>query len=81
MLDKLKRLDRLARDRVQTLAQMALAWNLRHPAVTSVLIGIEKAEQMIKAVVSLQNLSFSVEEQRMIDEITSTSFYTSTECH
>jgi L-glyceraldehyde 3-phosphate reductase len=81
ILGKLKRLDRLARDRGQTLAQMALAWNLRHPAVTSVLIGVSNVEQMIKAVVSLQNLSFSEEELRMIDEITSTSFHTCTECH
>ncbi|GHP00054.1 oxidoreductase [Reticulibacter mediterranei] len=74
LLDKLKRLDRLARDRGQTLAQMALAWNLQHEAVTSVLIGISKVEQMLKAVISLQNLSFSEQELQMIDEITSPSF-------
>lgn len=68
MLGKLKRLNRLARDRGQTLAQMALAWNFRHQAVTSVLIGVSKVEQMIKAVASLQNLSFSEEELRMIEE-------------
>jgi L-glyceraldehyde 3-phosphate reductase len=80
-LDKLKRLDLLARDRGQTLAQMALAWNLRHQAVTSVLIGVPKVEQMINAAASLQNPSFSEEELRMIDEITSTSFYTYTGCY
>ena len=74
MLDKLKRLDLLARERGQTLAQMALAWNLRHAAVTSVLIGMLTAEQMLKAVISLQNLSFSEQELQMIDEIISTPF-------
>lgn len=77
MLNKLKLLEMLARDRGQTLAQMTLAWNLRHQAVTSVLIGIPKVEQMIEAVASLQNPSFSREELRMIDEITSTSCYSS----
>jgi len=74
LLDKLKQLDRLAQDRGQTLAQMALAWNLRHAAVTSVLIGMLTAEQMLKAVISLQNLSFSEQELQMIDEIISTPF-------
>jgi len=73
-LDKLKQLDLLARNRGQTLVQMVLAWNLRHEAVTSVLIGISEVEQILKAVVSLQNLSFSEQELQMIDEITSTPF-------
>jgi L-glyceraldehyde 3-phosphate reductase len=49
---------------------MALAWNLRHPAVTSVLIGASKVEQIEENVAALDNLHFSEEELASIDEIT-----------
>ncbi len=69
-LDKIRRLNAIAQERGQTLAQMALAWNLRLPAVTSVLIGASKVEQIEENVAALQNLSFSQEELQAIDEIT-----------
>jgi L-glyceraldehyde 3-phosphate reductase len=69
-LDKIRRLNAIAQERGQTLAQMALAWNLRLPAVTSVLIGASKVEQIEENVAALQNLSFSKEELKAIDEIT-----------
>jgi L-glyceraldehyde 3-phosphate reductase len=69
-LDKIRRLNAIAQERGQTLAQMALAWNLRHPAVTSVLIGASKVEQIEENVAALENLAFSAEELKAIDEIT-----------
>jgi L-glyceraldehyde 3-phosphate reductase len=66
---KLRRLNEIARKRDQTLAQMALAWILRLPAVTSVLIGASKVEQIEENVAALKNLSFSEEELKAIDEI------------
>jgi L-glyceraldehyde 3-phosphate reductase len=69
-LDKIRRLNAIAQERGQTLAQMALAWNLRLPAVTSVLIGASKVEQIEENVAALQNLSFSKEELQAIDAIT-----------
>lgn len=69
-LGKVRRLHAIAQERGQTLPQMALAWNLRHPAVTSVLIGASRVEQIVENVAALQNLSFSEEELWLIDEIT-----------
>ncbi len=70
VLDKVRRLNAVAQERGQTLAQMALAWNLHFPAVTSVLIGASKAEQIVENVGALQNLTFSEQELQLIDEIT-----------
>jgi L-glyceraldehyde 3-phosphate reductase len=66
---KLRRLNEIALKRDQTLAQMALAWILRLPAVTSVLIGASKVEQIEENVAALKNLAFSEEELKAIDEI------------
>ncbi|WP_126583643.1 aldo/keto reductase [Tengunoibacter tsumagoiensis] len=68
-VDKLQRLNAIARERGQSLAQMALAWNLHFPAVTSVLIGASKVEQIEENVAALNNLAFSAEEVKAIDAI------------
>ncbi len=68
-LDRVRRLNSIAQERGQTLAQMALAWNLRLPAVTSVLIGASKVEQIEENVAALQNLSFSEDEIAAIDAV------------
>ncbi|GCF10985.1 aldo/keto reductase [Dictyobacter arantiisoli] len=73
-LDKIRRLNKIAKERGQTLAQMALAWNLRLPAVTSVLIGASKPEQIEENVDALKNLEFSEEELKAIDEIVPRAF-------
>jgi L-glyceraldehyde 3-phosphate reductase len=70
-LQQLEALNQLASQRGQTLAQMALAWILRLPAVTSVLIGASKVEQIEENVAALQNLAFSQEELQTIDRLTS----------
>jgi L-glyceraldehyde 3-phosphate reductase len=69
-IDKARRLNAIAQQRGQTLAQMALAWNLRLPAVTSVLIGASKVEQIEENVAALHNTFFSDEELQAIDDIT-----------
>ncbi|HTP13912.1 MAG TPA: L-glyceraldehyde 3-phosphate reductase [Bacteroidota bacterium] len=68
-LAKVRRLNEIAKQRGQTLAQMALAWVLRHPQVTSALIGASSVGQVKDAVATLNNLSFTGEELRAIDAI------------
>lgn len=68
-LDKVRQLNELAQARSQTLAQMALAWVLRHEGMTSVLIGASRSAQVVDCVGCLQNLDFSSEELARIDEI------------
>ncbi len=60
-------LNEIAKNRGQSLAQLALAWTLRDPRVTSALIGASRPEQIVENVGALQNLSFSVEELAEID--------------
>jgi L-glyceraldehyde 3-phosphate reductase len=72
-LEKARKLNVIAQERGQTLAQMALAWVLRHPGMTSALIGASKVAQIEDAVGALQNLAFSEEELKSIDELTKTS--------
>ena len=69
MLDKLSRLNALAQERGQSLAQMALAWVYSRKAVTSVLIGASKPEQILDNVGMLKNTSFTEDELKLIDEI------------
>ena len=68
-LERVRGLNELARSRGQTLAQMALAWVLRHPSMTSALIGASRVEQIEDGVGTLNNLSFTVDELRAIDAI------------
>jgi L-glyceraldehyde 3-phosphate reductase len=68
-LAKIGGLDELARGRGQTLAQMALAWVLRHPEITSALIGASRPAQIDDAVGALANRSFTDEELAVIEQI------------
>jgi L-glyceraldehyde 3-phosphate reductase len=65
----IRRLDELARERGQSLAQMALAWVLRYPQVTSVLVGASRVSQIEDSVAALANLDFSKPELEAIDAI------------
>lgn len=69
VLEKVARLNDLALQRGQTLAQMAVAWILSNEATTSVIIGPRTMEQLKDNLGALKNTSFSGEERRMIDEI------------
>ncbi len=64
-----QQLSEIAQGRGQTLAQMAVAWVLRHPAATSALIGTSKVQQVEDCAAAVHNLSFSDEELRTIDGI------------
>jgi L-glyceraldehyde 3-phosphate reductase len=71
-LTKARRLQDIANRRGQSLAQMALAWVLRHPESTSALIGASRTEQVEDAVGTLRNLKFEREELDLIEKILST---------
>ncbi len=68
-IEKVRKLNDIASARGQSLAQMALAWVLRDPRVTSVLIGASKPEQLDENVATLNNLGFSDEELAAIDAL------------
>ncbi|MGW4149547.1 L-glyceraldehyde 3-phosphate reductase [Streptomyces albogriseolus] len=67
MLRRLRALNGIAARRGQTLAQMALAWALREPRVTSLVIGASRTEQLEQNVAALENLDFTAEELAEID--------------
>jgi L-glyceraldehyde 3-phosphate reductase len=68
-LTKVRKLNEMARARGQSLAEMALAWVLRHKAVTSVLVGASTVSQVEDNVATLNNLEFADEELVGIDTI------------
>ncbi|HSC10182.1 MAG TPA: aldo/keto reductase [Rhodanobacteraceae bacterium] len=69
LIVKLNALDAIARQRGQTLAQMALAWLLKDERVTSVLIGASKPGQITESVGCLAHLSFDAAELALIERI------------
>jgi L-glyceraldehyde 3-phosphate reductase len=66
-LAKVRALNEIAGRRGQTLAQMAVAWTLRDPRVTSALVGASSVAQLEQNVAALDNLTFSDEELAEID--------------
>jgi L-glyceraldehyde 3-phosphate reductase len=68
-LEEIKQLNELAKQRGQSLAQMALSWILKDPRVTSVLIGASKPEQLADSLKCLDNIVFSKEELAKIETI------------
>jgi L-glyceraldehyde 3-phosphate reductase len=68
-LPKALKLNEIAKARGQSLAQMAIAWVLRKPAVTSALIGASSVQQLDDNLTALDNLQFSDEELSQIEEI------------
>jgi len=69
LLAKVRALNEVARERGQSLAEMAVAWVLRDPRVTSALVGTSKVSQVDDNVGALKNLKFSADELRKIDGI------------
>ena len=67
VLEKIRALNEIAARRGQSLAQMALAWTLRDPRVTSALAGASSVEQLEANVAALERLDFSQEELAEID--------------
>ena len=68
-LEKVRKLNEIARQRGQSLTQMALAWILRDGKVTSVLIGASRPEQILENIKALDNINFSKEELDKISGI------------
>lgn len=68
-LSLVRQLNEIAQQRNQTLAQMAIAWVLRHPIMTSALVGASKVSQVEDNVGALANLDFSVEELAAIEAL------------
>jgi len=68
-LAKVRALNEIAKQRGQTLAEMAVAWVLRDPRVTSALVGASKVSQVDDNVAALKNLKFSAEELSGIDSV------------
>jgi L-glyceraldehyde 3-phosphate reductase len=65
--ERIRALDELAAARGQTLAQLALAWTLRDPRMTSTLIGASSIEQLEANVAALDRLDFTEAELAEID--------------
>jgi len=68
-LAQVRALGDIAQKRGQSLAQMALAWVLRQPCMTSALIGASRVEQVEQNVAALANLNFASEELKQIEAI------------
>lgn len=69
MLKKIRGLSKIAEQRGQTLAEMALSWVLKDGVVTSALIGASKPEQILDNIKAIQNTSFSAQELEAIDKL------------
>ena len=67
--DRLRALAQIARERGQSLAQMAVAWTLRDARVTTTLVGASSADQLRETVGAVDNLAFSENEIAAIDEV------------
>ena len=70
-MDKVRKLYEIAEERGQSLAEMALCWNLRKNRVTTVLIGASRKEQIRTDIRALDKLAFSDDELRRIETILS----------
>lgn len=68
-LEQIRRLNDLAAERGQTLAEMSLSWILRDGIVTSVLAGASRPSQILDNIKAINNTKFSEDELKLIDEI------------
>jgi L-glyceraldehyde 3-phosphate reductase len=68
-LAQVRKLNQIAQARSQTMAQLALAWILRHKGMTSALVGASRVEQIEDSVATLNNLEFAEDELAAIDDI------------
>ena len=69
VLDKVRSLNAIAEKRDQSLAQMAIAWLLKDERITTVLVGVSRAEQLVDNVNTLKNLKFTDGELKEIEKI------------
>ncbi len=69
VIEKAKKLNEIAESRNQTLAQMAIAWVLKDPRITSVILGASKPQQVTDAIEATKNYIFSDKELKKIEKI------------
>lgn len=69
LIEKIRKLNDIARQRGQSMAQLALAWVLRDNKITTALIGASRSAQIIENVKTLENQQFTVDELAQIDRI------------
>jgi len=69
VIEKVKALNQIALNRGQSLAQMAIAWLLKDPRITTVLVGVSKPEQLAENVEAVNNINFSSDELNKIEVI------------
>ncbi len=69
VLEKVRKLNEIAQNREQSLAQMAIAWLLKDERITSVLVGVSRTEQLLDNIKSLDHLDFSKRELEDIQHI------------
>lgn len=67
VIAKVARLNEIAKERDQSLAQMALVWALQKGKLTSVILGASRASQVTENIAALKNMSFTEEEMQMIE--------------
>ncbi len=68
-LDNIRKLNDIAKNRGQTLAEMALAWLLHDGAITSVLVGASKPSQILDNIKAIENTEFTADELSEIDRL------------
>lgn len=68
-IGKIRQLNEVAKERGQSLAQMALAWVVKDPRITTVLIGVSRPDQVTDSIRCLENYSFSPAELEKINSI------------
>ncbi|MBK7436203.1 MAG: L-glyceraldehyde 3-phosphate reductase [Saprospiraceae bacterium] len=71
LIEKISKLQDIAKSRNQSLAQMAVAWLLKDPRITSVLVGASSPAQLIDSIGSIKNLTFNKTELKNIETILS----------
>lgn len=71
LIEKVSKLQDIAKSRDQSLAQMAVAWLLKDPRITSVLVGARSPAQLIDSIGSIKNLTFNKTELKNIETILS----------
>lgn len=69
VVEKVSKLNEIAQERGQSLAQMALVWALKQGRLTSVILGASRAQQVVENVKALENVDFTEEEMKRIEEI------------
>ena len=69
IVEKVKKLNEIAAERNQSLAQMAIAWVLKDERITSVILGASKPKQVTDAIWAIKNIILHKEELKIIDNI------------